>query len=66
MNTNREPAGSGGSVFWQEHRRLILFAAAVVIAVAAVLIMVFAVNPAGRTVDHITASSWTKRIRALR
>ena len=56
MNTNREPAGSGGSVFWQEHRRLILFAAAVVIAVAAVLIMVFAVNPAGRTVDHITAS----------
>ena len=56
MNTNREPAGSGGSVFWQEHRRLILFAAAVVIAVAAVLIMVFAVNPAGRIVDHITAS----------
>ena len=56
MNTNRGPAGASGSVFWQEHRKLILFAAAVVIAVAAVLIMVFATDPAGKTVDHITAA----------
>ena len=55
MNTYREPAGPPESGFWQEHRRLILFAVAAAAAVAAVLIMSYAAGSAGRTVDHITA-----------
>ena len=56
MNTDRIPAGAPGSGFWQEHRRLILFAVAAAAAVAAVLIMSFAAGTAGRTVDHITVT----------
>ena len=50
---NRTPETS----FWEEHRKLILFFAALFIAVAAVTAIVFAARSAERkSVDHITAS----------
>ena len=51
MSTNREPEKS----FWEEHRKCFLFAAAALVAVAAVVVMVVAIKPASRSVDHITA-----------